>query len=109
MSTQISERQMEIVTNILNQLGGKRFTMITGANMFVATENGVQFSVPSPKANKVKIELDVNDTYTVQFFLLNKRTGECKLVDETEGAYCDMLMDLFENATGLYCTLSPRH
>jgi hypothetical protein len=39
----------------------------------------------------------------VEFFKL--RAGMCKLIDKTEGAYNDMLQDLFTSATGLDCTL----
>jgi hypothetical protein len=95
---------LQVITDILNQLGGRKFTAMTGACNFVAIEYGLQFSFKgSTKANKCRIALEPSDTYKVEFFRL--RGGECKPVAEFEGVYNDMLKKIFTSTTGLECTL----
>ena len=91
---------------IINQLGGNKFQTMTGANMFVATENGIQFSFKGCKtANKCRITLRSDDTYNVEFFKLNRKEGTCPLTKEIEMVYAENLQNVFESATGLYVTL----
>lgn len=102
------DEHLAVAAEILNQLGGKKFGAMVGiCNIFAYDSNpdgGVQFDFKgSPKANRCIILLDPADTYTVRIY---KRRGiDLKLVDETEGAYNDMLQNLFTSATGLDCTL----
>lgn len=64
-----------VATEILRQLGGNRFIVMTGAKSFsYFDENGecgVTFRLPSNFAmkgiNLVKIKLDFTDTYQVKF------------------------------------------
>jgi hypothetical protein len=62
-------RNEEIANTILTQLGGKRFVVMTGAKNFVAIDNGLRFTIGKngSKANRVKITLSWDDTYTMQF------------------------------------------
>ena len=84
---------------IINQLGGNKFQAMTGANMFVATENGIQFSFKGCKtANKCRITLRSDDK-------LNRKEGTCPLTKEIEMVYAENLQNVFESATGLYVTL----
>jgi hypothetical protein len=106
--------QSEVIANtILQQLGG-RLSMMTGAHNLVALESGLQFSLRKGDArdgiNRVQIILTAMDDYTVIFYKIDVRNVEnpCVTVDTVEGIYCDQLMDVFENHTGLYLTLSPR-
>ena len=98
----------QIALNIGNQLGGLgRLKAMTGANNFVAHEDGLSFKFKSCKrSNYCKVTLDPSDTYTVEFGKIRK--FEYKVTEKLEGVYCDMLMDIFEGHTGLYLTLSPR-
>lgn len=99
-----------VANTILNQIGGRRFIMMTGAKDFVAGECGITFRIPGRSArngiNKVRIVLMPDDTYEMQFIkyanMLDKR------VATTTGVYCDMLEDIFEANTGLYTSMTSR-
>ena len=97
----------QLAHEILRQLGGNRFAVMTGAKHFAELERGLGFQIPGNLAkngiNAVKIVLDPSDTYTVKFM----RIGRSKLtvIEEVSDVYCDMLQDVFESATGLYTHL----
>ena len=82
--------------------------VMVGATNFVKSDadNYIQFSFKGcRKANKCRIMLNADDTYTLTFFKFNRKTYDCPQVHEVEGAYCDMLKDCFESFTGLYLSL----
>jgi hypothetical protein len=101
---------MTVANTILRQMGGAgRLKAMTGANSFVGTENSVSFRWPSQRpstGNAIRITLDPDDTYTVDFLRVNKNGAES--VKRLEGIYADQLMDIFERQTGLYLTFAPR-
>jgi hypothetical protein len=94
-----------IAKNILEQLGGNKFVVMTGAKNFVVIPNGLSFRIP--RAGKgiqyVKIKLNAMDTYDVEFGKLVKY--EYKLISKYNGIYFDGLRELFEKETGLYTSL----
>lgn len=101
-------RRQEIARTILSQLG-RGFSIITGAKNFVAMESGLSFRVPAQKGkgvNHVEITLTPADLYDVTFRSIRGTTVKVK--SQVEGVYFDQLLDVFENATGLYATLQPR-
>lgn len=57
-------------TTIYQQLGGRRFSVMTGAKNFVSSENSLRFTIGknSSKANKICITLNADDTYTMEFW-----------------------------------------
>lgn len=59
----------QIANTILQQLGGRQFIMMTGANNLVAIENGLRFRIGrnGTRTNVVKIVLKGDDTYRMQF------------------------------------------
>lgn len=67
-------RNQEIAQTILSQFGGNKFVVMTGAKNFVAIENGIRFNIGrnGSKANMVKVVLDWDDTYTMQFIKIGK-------------------------------------
>ncbi len=94
----------EIADTILEQLGGRRFTMMTGAKNLLSHEDGsLSFRLPNRFANDginyVKVTLDWTDTYRVEFGRVWGLTY--KVIRETSGVYADGLQDAFRNATGL--------
>ena len=97
----------EIATTILNQLGGRRFVMMTGAKDFIITKNELSFKIGRNcnSINRVLIALDPSDTYTIKFCRdrLSKKTWEFsrKVVNEISDVYCDMLQPVFTQYTGL--------
>lgn len=96
-----------VADTILNQIGGGRFTAMTGAKNFVGGENFLQFKLPSnfakDKINLVKIILTPADLYDMEFYYF--RGTNLKLVCKSEGVYCDMLQSEFKATTGLDCHL----
>lgn len=95
-----------IAKTILAQFGGREFLLVTGSKNLVATENGLHFKVGrnGKKVTHVRVTLDDNDTYTVEFCKWNGRKLEMNVISKHEGIYCDMLKDLFYDNTGMYCT-----
>ncbi len=97
----------QIATEILRQLGGNKFVVMTGAKNFCyGQENGntfLAFRLPNRKVNTVKITLTATDDYNMEFTLW--RGLNCKVVKEYHGVYCDQLQELFTEATGPYTHL----
>ena len=99
---------MKTVANtILQQLGGNRFIVMTGAKNFLYTDNSLTFRLPVRSANKsiriVRITLEPSDTYTVAFF--SERKSGIHLVSEHDDIYVENLQSVFTKATGLYTHL----
>lgn len=108
---------MRVADIILQQLGGNKFIVMTGAKNLVSDGNTLRMSLPKnmSKANKLDITLDETDTYTMRFYKytagkLNKKTWswtEDKVteVKTLDGVYCDMLQEMFTQVTGMYTRL----
>lgn len=91
---------------ILQQLGGNKFIAMTGAKMFVQSDNSLQFRIPKfpgVKVNFVKIILEPSDTYRVQFMKIRGTTFET--IAEREDIYAENLKDVFTRVTGLRTSL----
>lgn len=67
-----------IATTIYNQLGGHKFVAMTGAKNMVSIENGIRFNIGQngSKANTVKVTLEFDDTYTMQFIKQGREVNE---------------------------------
>lgn len=94
---------------ILDQLGGARkVSMMTGAKHFLADRSAggnpvLSFKIgrgAKNKINAVRIELTADDLYTVSF----ERIWGAKVttIETLAGCYAEMLVELFEDRTGLY-------
>lgn len=107
MSKHRKEVNMSVAKEILSQLGGNRFVAMTGAKNLADVGNGLAFKIPATltkkRINAVKIVLDPSDTYVVKFMRMT--TKELKTVAEFSNVYCDQLVELFEDQTGLYTYL----
>ena len=96
---------MQVAQEILRQLGGNKFLAITGSHTPVAdSKNNTLRLTLKPnkvKAKYLKIKLNGNDTYTMTFFSVGK---DFRIITkkEFEGIYCDQLVELFEETTGLF-------
>lgn len=89
---------MTIARTILSQLGGNKFLVMTGAKSLTVHENGLSMRIPSKTANYLKITLEPNDTYTMEF---KKIWGmKVKDVNKHTDVYCDMLQSIFTEETG---------
>lgn len=93
------------VANTIKEQLGRSFALLTGAKNFLGDTNSLSFRIPSTKRgiNYVKITLNGRDLYDVTFGKI--RGLNYTVVDEAEDVYFDSLQDVFENRTGLYCTL----
>jgi hypothetical protein len=99
----------EIAKIILNQLGGNKLIVMTGAKNLCALDEqcgGLSFKLPKfsgVKVNYVKIVLNGSDLYDVEFGRIygNKYT----VISKHSDIYCDMLVELFEKETGLFAKL----
>lgn len=106
-----------IAMDILNQLGGNRFVVMTGAKDIINLGNGLQFTIGRnySKANRVIIKLNGKDLYDVYFKRvtnggLNRKTwqweqGKNELIKEYNDIYCDQLVEIFEQFTHMYAHL----
>lgn len=104
-----------VAKTILEQLGGPRFVVITGANTLTGHKDGLGMRVngkiaagkiAAGKVNYVKITLDPSDTYTVESSYVRGTTITPRY--KVSDIYCDSLQDAFEAATGLFVTLNRR-
>lgn len=97
-------RSQEIASTIIAQLGGRRFSAMTGAKNFIALENGVQFDIgrgATNKATKVRVTLTDADLYDLAFFQWKPRALECvPVAGAASGIYAEDLARLFTEATG---------
>ena len=98
-----------IAKTILQQIGGRRFTAMTGSRDFIDMGNGLRMSLTRNKtsANRLDIIYDAGaDLYNMRFYrrTFSKKTFECKTKDIAvhEGIYFDMLEEMFTMVTGLY-------
>lgn len=112
--TNLSKSEAEhIAHTILYQLGSqRRLVVFCGAKDFMyLPEGGVQFSIGKGAkrgVKKVVIKLNANDLYDLSFGHVCRKTFEWVEVSSAKDIYNDMLMDVFEEHTGLFLTLSPR-
>jgi hypothetical protein len=97
---------MQVAQQILQQLGGKMFTLMTGSNNFVASQNSIRMNLKGNKAKAKWLQITLNsmDTYDLMFFTADKQLNiivKC----EFKGIYCDQLQSVFTQVTGLYTRL----
>ena len=86
---------------IIEQLGGRKFTTMTGVKHFVGSEDGVSFRLPRAynKINCVKITLTPLDTYDMIFFRAS--TKKVEIISAKKDLYHDQLQSVFTSQTGL--------
>lgn len=94
-----------ICKTILEQLGGNRFLIMTGSKNVTFAGNTVHMRlIPnSSHTNRMSITLEATDLYTMKFtsFFRGKSTVKVQFND----VYCDQLVPLFEQTTGLRASL----
>lgn len=94
---------MNIAQTILQQLGGNKFVSMTGAKNLCSYPNALSFALPSnfarQRINHVKIILQADDLYTIQFKYI--RGMDIKFETEYEDIFCDQLQEIFTSTTGL--------
>ena len=91
-----------VANTILEQLGGSKFCVMTGAKNLIGSDNGLRFRFMrnSSGSNMVEIRLDAGtDTYTVLFYHVYR--GRLVVDESFDMVYADNLRRLFESHTGL--------
>ena len=91
---------------ILKQLGANRFIAMTGAKNLLGLSSGLSFKLPGRGQAKdnityVRIKLNGNDLYDIEFAKLNKWGEITKVVKTLEDVYAEDLQRLFTEVTGL--------
>ena len=97
---------MTVAKTILEQLGGNKFRMMTGAKHFGVRDNSLSMRIGrnSSNSNYLKITLNSMDLYDMKFCKLTRKFEE-KSVTEYNNIYNDMLTDQFTAHTGMYTKL----
>lgn len=95
---------MTVPTTILQQLGGHRFKVMTGAKDFIGGNDTLTFKVPTTDRDHkrifaVRIKLDPSDTYTVEF-LRKRGRFDIEVASTFSDIYFDQLQQLFTKETG---------
>lgn len=99
--------ELAVATVILEQLGGKRFLVMTGARHLLARPSALSFRLPSNFArdgiNHVHVELTALDLYDVTFSRYRglDLIGQVKVNDID----CEQLRPIFTETTGLSLSL----
>ena len=102
-----------VAQTIYSQLGGTRFTVMTGANSFLGTKGGLSFRLPSNgryqgrTVNYVRVTLQNDDTYTVEVSFVRGRNETS--VEHRGGVYADALQSAIKALTGLELGLTRVH
>ena len=106
------EQQKQIAATILTQLGGRRFTAMTGAKNFLYGDGWLRMDLRKNQSKANRLEITYNggsDSYTVKFykFTISRKTFDWKEthVQIFEDVYADMLQDIFTDVTGMYTKL----
>lgn len=97
--TSTTTRNGEVAATILDQLGGKRFQLMTGAKNLMAITSGLSMRLSLGKYRAVHVVLDPSDTYTIKCF--TGRGTNWNLAHTEEGVYAEVLQQTFTRLTGL--------
>jgi hypothetical protein len=96
-----------IANTIYEQMGGRKFTAMTGATL-TTTHQALHIVIPRAKNGITHIRITLNgmDTYDVVFYALKRLS--IRVVSEVNDVSADQLQDIFERETSLYVTLNDR-
>jgi hypothetical protein len=101
----------QIAQTILEQLGGRRFLVMTGAKDLLAGENYLSMRLPASltkgRVNKIRILLADNDTYTLETYKFTTRdlASASTPVRQESDVYVESLRETFTAMTGLAVSL----
>jgi len=97
---------MTVAKTILEQLGGNKFAMMTGAKNFGARDDSLSMRIGrnSTNSNYLKITLNAWDLYDMKFCQLTRKFEE-KSVKEYKNIHNIHLGLMFTKHTGMYTKL----
>ena|SRR6185437_16587328 len=94
---------LTVADTILQQLGGRKFTAMTGATNLLGSDNSLSCRLPGTmtkdRVNVLRITLDPSDTYTVE--TIRVRGVKVTPMDKRSGIYVDTLVSTVSEMTGL--------
>lgn len=99
---------LTVANTILAQLGGNKFTVMTGAKNLMGGSDNLSFRFPQHNGvNYCKITLNAYDTYNVEFGMIRKKDGVPTYTRKEfiTDVYNDGLQEVFTAQTGLYTHL----
>ena len=105
-----TEEDRQIAQTIIQQLGGQRFLVMTGAKNLAYGAKELHFRLPKAKGgiNSVVIKLTPMDTYEVKFYKIGRSPSfTVTEVSSHDDVYADNLTAIFESETGLATSLGP--
>ena len=97
-----------VVETILEQMGGNKFMVMTGARPFVHGPHMLTFKLPTNQSKANYLDVIHNpgkDLYTMTFRRVSNRGMDSKNLVEYDDVYADQLQPMFEKVTGMYTTL----
>lgn len=97
---------MTVPNTIFQQLGGRRFSTMTGAKNFVGSDNSLTFKLPASLTGGIthaRITLNDRDLYDMEFIRATVRG--IKTISQSEDVYFDSLQDVFTRHTGMRTSL----
>lgn len=97
----------KVAKTILKQMGGMgRLRMMISAHNFAAEDNALSFHFKGSRTvNVCKVVLEPSDTYRMELWHINSRTFETEKRSDIDGLYFDMLVNTFEEETGLFLSI----
>ena len=103
-----------IAQEILLQLGGRHFLVMTGTKNLVWDSPTCTLTMKLTIRNKIgagwfRVQLNAWDLYDISFLKLNKDRNGTIILKEMQNIYADQLRGLFEQETGLYTSLTHRY
>lgn len=104
---EIKTDSQQVAKEILNQLGGKRFIGMTGANSFAAGNNSLSFRICKNAGHYKGVEIKLNglDLYDLKFYMQKNAPSFEVTFDEVLNVYAEDLRAIFTNRTGLDTSL----
>lgn len=102
----IKKSSPEVATEILNQLGGRRFIAMTGSKNFVYDNYSLTMKLIRNKAGAQYLNIKLNglDLYDMVFCSFDKNC-EKTIKSERHNVYFDDLQDIFTEITGMNTNL----
>ncbi len=98
----MTNSNLSVANEILNQLGGRKFLVMTGSKNLMGDTNSLQMHLTTNKAKAkyLRIELTPADTYTMVFSSFTRDYQQI-IKEEVKNVYADQLQSIFTKVTGL--------
>jgi len=99
----LTESGKEISATILQQLGGNKFTTMTGAKNLTYDKNSLNFKIGKNKSKAVYVKISLDKGKDLYDLIFMDKDG--KELKSYKGIYSDQLTKTFTSYTGLHTSL----